>query len=556
MLIDLARDAPATLETDVLLVGSGAAGLALALALDELGVQAIVLEAGGERFDKAGQEFYRAGSIRPDTHGPTNMYRRRGLGGTTAIWGGRCIPFDPIDFEDRAWIPAASWPIGYDEVAAYYPRATALCRAGAPAFDAGEALPKSPAPLVDGVVSADVVLDRIERFSEPTNFGRRYRRQIMASRRVTLVVNAPVTEILTDPGGGRCVGAEVSRPDGGTLVVTARRTVVAAGGIETPRLLLNSTRVLPAGVGNGRDLVGRFYQSHLEGEVGTIRFRQPARDVRLDYERSPDGIYCRRYIWLSPEAQQREKLAGLILRPGHPGIVDPSHGSPVLSSMYLVKDLIMPEYSRKLTASEVDVKRSFQAKGQRLLLGHLRNILFHPVELALFTNKYVRDRLLSSRKLPSIVLRDAKNAYPIDVNAEQTPLHESRVALSGERDSHGRRRIAIDYHVAEDDRRRVADGMRVIQAAFAASGHTTIDLPELDEQVAALSRIGGHHIGTARMAGDPAAGVVDRDCAVFGTGGLYVAGAAVFPTSGFANPTLTVVALALRLADHLARSPA
>jgi choline dehydrogenase-like flavoprotein len=545
---------PPRIETDVAIIGSGAAGLSLALALDMHGVSTVLLEAGGDRFDRTTQDFYRATRIEPESHGPVHLYRRRAFGGTTAIWGGRCIPFDPIDFEHRSWIPHARWPIGYEAVAAYYPRAMELCRAGTANFDAKSAQLGSPGPIVDGVDSPDVILDRIERFSEPTHFGRFYRKRLEASAHVKVLLRASVTEIRTNAETTNCLGVTAHVPGGGKVEIDARRTVVAAGGLETPRLLLASSRSRACGLGNERDLVGRFYQAHLEGEVGTIEFRRPPLEVRLDYQRSPDGIYCRRYIWLSPEAQRREALGGLIVRPGHANIVDPAHLDPVLSAMYLVKGFILPEYSRKLTSTERRVQAQFRGRNVSLLAAHLANVIRHPIRLFEFSTAWARRRILASRKLPSVVLRDPRNRYPLDVNAEQSPNPDSRVRLSTERDSMGLPRLEILWQMTAEDRARVARGMRVLQTAFTAAESAQIELAELEQQVGEITRIGGHHIGTARMADSPQTGVTDHNGAVFGTDRLFVSGAALFPTSGFANPTLTIVALALRLGDHLANN--
>ncbi|MDO7844611.1 FAD-dependent oxidoreductase [Sphingomonas immobilis] len=553
MLIDCAQPGhPERLDTDVAILGSGPAGIALALALADHGIAFVLVEAGGMDFDKAGQEFYRASLIEPESHGPVHLYRRRAFGGTSAVWGGRCIPYDPIDFEDRAWIPNAAWPIAHEEIAAYYPRALDICRAGPAAFTAAEALPDTPGGMIDDVPSADVILDRLERFSEPTHFGKAYREKLAAAPNATLLTGATATALVTENAGARCTGADLHTATGGTIALRARRTIVATGGLETPRLLLASNADRPAGLGNERDLVGRFYQAHLEGEIGTLAFHKPAKDVRLDYQRSPEGIYCRRYIWLSPEAQRREHLSGLIARPAHASIVDPAHRDPVLSAMYLVKDFILPEYARKLTSTERRVKAAFGGGTSKLIAAHIGNLVRHPFKLAGFSIDWGRRRVLATRKLPSVVLRDPRNAYPLDINAEQSPNRDSRVYLSNERDPHGVPRLSIDWRMTSDDRDRVARGMRVLQAAFATSSNATLDLHELDEQVAEITRIGGHHIGTARMAASPQDGVIDGNCETFETRDLFVAGAAAFPTSSFANPTLTIIALSLRLADHLA----
>jgi choline dehydrogenase-like flavoprotein len=544
---------PDRIEADVAIVGAGAAGITLALELETSGLSIVLIEAGGDKFDKVQQDFYRAQSVTPDAHGPSEMYRRRQLGGSTAIWGGRCIPFDPIDFEDRAWMPAARWPITYDEVARFYPRALAIAEAGQPEFDAGHADPAHPPALLPGTFGEDVILDRIERFSHPTHFGAWYHAKLHAAPAIRLLTNAPVDQILATDDGARAAGVGVRLGDGRHLTVAAPRVVVASGGIETARLLLASDEVRACGLGNERDLVGRFYQCHLEGELGTVAFHAPARDVQMDYFRSHDGIYCRRYIWLSPEAQRREQLAGLVLRPAHPGIVDPAHRHPVLSAMYLAKSLIVPEYARKMTALEHDARRALGGSSASFHAAHLRNVILGSPRLAAFAVDWTRRRILAKRKLPSVVLTERGNTYPLDLNGEQEPYRDSRIRLGDDRDAGGMRRAIVDWRTTEADGHRMVEGVRVIQRAFAAAGTATITL---DDAEAAHWRahpvpVGGHHIGTARMATDASQGVCDGNGETFGTRGLFIAGAAAFATSSFANPTLTLMALTLRLAEHL-----
>jgi choline dehydrogenase-like flavoprotein len=366
-----------------------------------------------------------------------------------------------------------------------------------------------------------------------------------------------VTQITVDANGMRASGVLVATLSGRRLKVIAGRVILASGALETTRLLLASNAVRPAGVGNAAGLVGRFYQSHLEGEVGEIQFDSKPESVRLDYERSPEGVYCRRYIWLSPDAQRREHLAGMVLRPHHPKVADPAHGDPVLSAMYLVKDLVVSEYGRGMNMPEQEAAASLKARRSTLYLRHLTNVVLGSPHLLTFAVDWVRRRTLVSRKLPSVVRRDRANRYVLDVNAEQIPNRDSQVRLSEERDSLGMPRLEIDWRITPQDQDNIARGMRVIQAAFArrnGAGGARVCLPEAKfaRQISGLTRVGGHHIGTARMGRCPDEGVVDANCEAFDLPGLFVAGAAVLPTSGFANPMLVTLALTLRLADHIA----
>jgi choline dehydrogenase-like flavoprotein len=556
MIVDARRPGlPDRIEAGLVIVGGGAAGITLALELADAGIDIVLVEAGGDDFDKGAQDLYRAQSVSPETHGPGEMYRRRQLGGSTAVWGGRCIPFDPIDFEERAWMPAARWPIGHDDVARHYPRAMALAEAGRAEFDAAAADPAAPAAIVPGVIGADAITDRIERFSHPTHFGAWYRRRLDAARAIRVLTHAPVAQIRVTPDGTRAAGVRIALPGGRTLSIDAPRVVVAAGGIETARLLLASDEVRPAGLGNEHDLVGRYYQCHIEGELGTIAFHAAPRDVRMDYFRSHDGIYCRRYIWLSPAAQRRERLAGLVLRPAHRGIVDPAHRDPVLSAMYLAKSMIVPEYARKMTALEHDARRALGDSSARFHAAHLRNVVLGAPRLAGFALDWTRRRILARRKLPSVVLTDRAGVYPLDLNGEQEPHRDSRVMLGDQRDPLGMRRTVIDWRLTAADRARMVAGVRLLAGAFAAGDAATITLTdaEVERWAARPIPVGGHHIGTARMAATARDGVCDANAELFATRGVYIAGAAAFATSSFANPTLTLLALTLRLAERLRR---
>ena len=173
--------------------------------------------------------------------------------------------------------------------------------------------------------------------------------------------------------------------------------------------------------------------------------------------------------------------------------------------------------------------------------------------LAGFAVDWARRRTFAGRKLPSVVLRDPRGHYVLDLNAEQSPNPDSRITLGDEVDALGMPRIAVQWRTVPEDYAMIARGLRTMQRAFAESASVDyrIDEAEFADQVAACTRVGGHHIGTARMAASPAEGVCDGNGEVFGTRGLFVCGAATFPTSGFANPTLTIVALALRLGAHL-----
>jgi choline dehydrogenase-like flavoprotein len=536
-----------TLDGDICIVGGGAAGITLALQFRESRLRVILLEAGGERPDAAAQALYQAEVADPRLHAPGARYRVRQFGGSTTIWGGRCVPFDPLDFERRPWIGEHGWPIGYDEVARYYPQANALCEAGDCAYDAATALPGPMRPMIRGFEPAHFSADGIERFSCPTDFAARYRHRLAAAANIEVLLNASATELLTSADGGRIDAVAVRTLTGRAFRVTARLVVLAAGGLEIPRLLLASRATHPAGLGNAHDQVGRNYMCHMAGTLGALTLDVPRSDVFHGYEIADDGTYCRRRLALKPDAQRELGLASAVMRLHFPSIVDPAHRTAPLSALYLAKPLISPEYATRLAEAG-------PAPASRWLR-HALNVAADPVGMAGFTLHWLRWRTLAARKFPSVIVANRTNRFSLDYHAEQRPDPASRVTLSGERDALGMPKLRIDWRYGTLDLHTARETLRLLAADLAAWGRGRLEYePErVGEELLRHGAYGGHHIGTARMSASPAAGVTDCDARVHGLANLYVAGSAAFPTSSQANPTLTIVAMALRLAAHLRR---
>jgi len=530
--------------SDVVIGGGGAAGLTLAHALGAAGKRVILLEAGGDKKTKASQDYYRGELTDPVVHPPTHNYRVRAMGGTSTIWGGRAIPFDAIDFEQRDWVPGSGWPFGREELADYYAKAMDASEAGRMEFCAEHALPGTQKELAPGL-DGEVVQTTVERFSKPTNFWRRYGEELRNAPNVIVVKDTPVTRVQLARDGNSVAHVEVSAPDGKRVAVRGDSFVLALGGLETTRLMLASSDVRPDGVGNDSGHLGRNYMSHLCATVGTLSFNGPPDGIAYDYARDDDGIYVRRRLWLTEQAQREFGLLNTTFRTHLPEPADPRHGNPILSAMFLVKDMVLYEYSRKFVENPV---------GWSDRLRHVGNIARQPVRLAGFGVDWLRRRTFADRKLPSVVLGSHDNRYELEFHAEQAPNPESRLTLSGERDALGMPRLKIDWRITELDLLSLRKSYELLAAELArnAVGKLDFDAGKLRVKAERHGIVGGHHIGTTRMSSDPAGGVVDPDCRVHGVSNLYVASASVFPTSGQANPTLTLLALTFRLADKLA----
>ncbi|MFZ0498946.1 MAG: GMC family oxidoreductase [Steroidobacteraceae bacterium] len=536
-----------TLQADVCIVGAGAAGITLALELANSGLGVLLLESGGLKPERGTQQLYEGAVADERLHSLPHRFRQRRFGGSTTIWGGRCVPLDPIDFEARDYIPYSGWPFGIGALLPFYPRANEICEAGAFEYRAGEAFHGPLRPMIEGFRSAHFTSDTLERFSRPTDFGACHADRLRAASNVRVLLHANVTEVRLFPGGHAVESLTVRTLRGTQLTVCASRFVLAAGGLETARLLLANRNTMPHGIGNEHDVVGRYYMCHIAGAVGRVEFRERGSGVWHGYDRTPDGIYCRRRLALTAETQRQLRIGNFIARLHHPRITDPSHRTAVLSALQLAKGLISYEYGKRLRGDEGPRVRNW--------LRHVGNIASAPHEVLAFGVHMVRDRFLASRKFPSIIVRSRGGHYSLDYHAEQEPNPASRITLTDEHDALGVPRLRVDWRYTAGDVRTVQAAMRLLAEDLASSGVGTLecDPQSIELDILHYGAYGGHHLGTARMGTDQATSVVDPNCRIHGIRNLYIAGGAVFPTSSQANPTLTIVALALRMADHLRR---
>jgi choline dehydrogenase-like flavoprotein len=268
--------------------------------------------------------------------------------------------------------------------------------------------------------------------------------------------------------------------------------------------------------------------------------------VHHGYEISAEGIYCRRRLALRPEVQRSQRLGNFVARLHHPRITDPAHRSAVLSLLYLAKPLVPYEYSKRLHGDGHASLRNW--------LRHVGNVVTGPFEAMAFAWHLLRDRKLAKRKFPTIIVKSKANLYSVDFYAEQQPDPASRVMLDeGAPDALGMPRLRIDWRYTAGDVDTVKRAVALLAAEFERTGVGRLEYePQaVEAEITRDGALGGHHIGTARMGSDPRDSVVDLDCRVHGIDNLFVASSATFPTSSQANPTLTIVALSLRLAEHL-----
>jgi hypothetical protein len=329
------------------------------------------------------------------------------------------------------------------------------------------------------------------------------------------------------------------------------RYVLACGGLETARLLLNAQDKRTGLFGGAEGPLGRFYMGHMSGEVARIRFADPKSARYFAYRTIPGGSYRRR-IAFSRTALQTHRLPNVIFYPDNPLLGDPKHQSGLLSAMFLV--LSTPVIGQRLVAEAI---RNAQMFPPRRYLAHVRNVLLDAPGAAVQIADIVWQRFVIGRRKPNLFLYARNGEYPLHYHGEQRPSAESRVTLSESRDGNGMRRLNIDLRFAHEDADGIVRAHQVLDASLQRLGFgKLIPLVPYDHMPAAVlrnSRDGFHQMGVARIGFSQYDGVVDLNCKVFGLVNLYLAGSAVFRTGGQANPTFSAVALGIRLADHLAR---
>lgn len=515
----------------VIVVGAGPAGIVQALELRRQGIPVTMLAGGADGFDAGFQALADAEIADAGTHAPMAVAVRRGLGGTSALWGGRCVAFDESDF-------ARGWPFGPEEVAPWIARATRYLDAGEPVFSA---------PL--GAADPECRFDQLERWSEGRDLRRIHAAALERDPGLRVCLGAVATSLDIDPASGRLGTLVAATRAGVKWRLQARAIVLACGGLETTRLMLASRVRQPRLFG---DALGRTYMGHLEGRIAEIVFDRPGADRDFDFFVDAGGRYVRRRITIDPETQRHEGLLNLAAWPDNPALGDPAHRSAILSLAYLA--LATPGLGAGLAPEAI--RRKHLEGGAASVSAHLGNVLRGAPEAVREAVRYLWRRYAATPHLPGFFIANKARRYALFYHAEQSPNPQSTVRLGEGRDALGMPRLRIDLRYGEADARSVVASHAIIDRGLRRAGLGRLDytVAEADRLASVMDQAadGYHQIGTTRMSADPAQGVVDRDCRVHGTPNLYVASSSVFPSSGQANPTLLLTALSARLAGHLA----
>lgn len=494
--------------TDICIVGAGPAGISIASDLAGSGVRVCLLESGGIDVERRVQARSRGESDGYPIH-LLHQSRVRAFGGTLRHpriltgggWAAR--PLDAIDFEARAGIPHTGWPFGREQLTPFYERAERVCRLrSVAASDAGGTRRVTP-PVRD----SDVEMTAF-RFSR-ADFRDAHVR-LAASSNVRLLLHTRVVETTLDPTGRRVETVVAVRDDRSRLVIRPRVVVFAAGGIENARLLLTGNG--GRGLGNEHDLVGRYFAERLSLSAGHVLLSgaEAVDDAAFFFRRGDVAGVVR-----VADGVQRDKALlncafSLVPRPM-------AFTRPAVRSLFTLRKAM-------IRRPMVDGVRS-----------HVRNVVTGLGDIA----GYAVSGVVRRRRV--LILR---------AQGEQAPNRDSRVTLGSRADDLGIPVARVTWRMSDADLRSIRTSVDVVGAALHANGFGLVE-NALDGVTAPLIEGNHHHLGATRMHVDPRQGVVDADCRVHSLANLYVAGSSVFPTYGLSNPTLTIVALALRLANHL-----
>jgi choline dehydrogenase-like flavoprotein len=549
--VDSSRaDCSGVIECETCVIGAGPAGIVTALELEARGREVVLLESGGINTAARVQELATAEIADPARHAPLSMAVQRRLGGTSGIWGGRCVPFDPVDFAHRPYVAGPGWPITHEEMARWYPQACEYLVAGAAQFALPAGLRRDAEPIVPGFRDGDVLATTLERWCLPTDLGREYRERLRGSTRIRVHLGATCTGLVPTARTDSIVHALARNVNGGKLAVRARHFVVATGGVETVRLLLNSGPASLGGLGNSSGLLGAGYMGHISGKIADIQFHTPAAGTISGFERDRDGVYCRRRFTVSAALQLREELLNCAFWLDNPAPADASHRNGILSAAYLA--LSTPAVAAALAPAAIrDSVIGHPAPSSRVR--HLANVLTDLPATARFMPGFLLRRYTGRRRLPGFFLHSKANRYSLHYHGEQVASPASRITLSQQRDALGMRRARVDLRFCSQDYRSVRRSHEILDGYLRGLGIGALHYRVADalQAVAAQARDGLHQLGGTRMAARAEHGVVDAHCRVHALANLYLAGSSVFATSGQANPTLSIVALAVRLAERM-----
>jgi choline dehydrogenase-like flavoprotein len=490
------------IEGDICIIGAGAAGISMALEWIDTPYKVILLEGGGFEYETQMQDLYK-GKTTGQRYYPLESARLHYFGGTTGHWSGFCSPLDPIDFEQRDWVPHSGWPINRQDLDPFYARAHKNLDLGP--YEYAESYWKEKDPSLDSLpFNEEVVFNKMWQFSPPTRFGTKYKDTIVNAPNIHLYTYANVTNIAANEHASNIQEVTIKNFAGKEHTVRAKYFVTACCAIQNARLLLVSNKQSPKGLGNENDLVGRYFMEHLEIKSAELWLTEP--EILKLYAWEYGKTKARAELAISADKQRELKILNgtASLMP-----LDIARKEPAFIDIWTADTTQRKKNMAKVDAMEKDANS-----------------------------------------------KNGYSSFQLFTRIEQAPNPNSRVTLDTEHDALGVPRAMLHWELTPLEKRSIRTIYELIGQQLGITSKGRVRLMEYlqnehDNSWPGFTGGGWHHMGTTRMSDDPKQGVVDANCKVHGINNLFVAGSACYPTSGAPNPTLTLVALTLRLSDHL-----
>jgi choline dehydrogenase-like flavoprotein len=524
-------DDDAVFEADICIVGSGPVGMSVAKEFAGTNVKILILESGGIESEGDVQKLYEIESVGDPRRVDQINLRRRIFGGSSYIWTGRCAPFDSMDFAARDWIPYSGWPITKVDVASYFARAGENLGLGPNCYDDtlwqqfGVSQPAQE-------LNKDKLSPFFWQFSKSpndtrasVNFGRDI--NLSQAKNIHVLLHANVTNINVNDEKNEFESVDISTLTGREAKVASKILVLACGGIENARLLLASNKKVPEGLGNHSDFVGRFLMDH------TLYITGHFDPDSSDLVRQRFGHY-----WLDNKGKRHVYLHGMSLSEK----IQKEEGllgcHAFIEEFDVLDDNPMDAFKRLLSALKA------KSRGPRF---------WQDIKVVCLNSLYILKSLYRRVKLNRPEINKVKRVE-LHCMMEQLPNPNSRVKLSGNKvDALGMPISEINWKISDLEKQTFTRMSELVCEEFSRLGLPVPSLSSVltDEGWKNSASEKSHPTGSTRMSNNPKDGVVDENLQVHGISNLFVAGSSVFPTSGAANPTLMIVALAIRLSDHL-----
>jgi hypothetical protein len=535
---------------DLCVIGTGPAGIILALEYQKLRPEhrVLLIEYGTADGPPRNPLDDSIKVVETRNHHLPYDCTNKGLGGSSASWGGRCVMYDEIDFTTRKIVNGdCTWNVSLLHESRKFGDVTAeYFECGDAKFNLDEIPAFAGSHIAENFQSGDVTDSVIERWSMPTRFGKRYAAQLESSSALHVLSGWEAFSFQMTPNEGTVAALDIRdffRTRNAT--VRARKIALAAGTQESTRLLLKNKQLFQKRGGPPAAL-GKYYQGHISGKIASVCFSGDPTKTDYGFLRTPDGIYLRRRFQLSKQALLEHNLLNTALWLDNPLYVDPKHRNGAMSFMYLA--MITPGLGSRLAPPAV-AHSITKGKVDRIP-EHLRNLVKDlPGSLMTPASIFFR-RYCLKRKLPGVFLYSPRNEYALHFHGEQVPDPENRMALDADGET-----LNIHYKYTDQDVDSVIRTHEVLDQWLRKCNCGRLEYwfpkDELPSAIRAMSIDGVHQVGTTRLAANAGDGVVDENLKVWGTNNLYVCSSSVFPTSGQANPTFLLGAFAVRLAHHL-----